>query len=119
MDEWKPSEKFVGTLRVQAGFHHYELNRTRVPTAEAPSLASAIGFQDRVAKTEQNQGSCHESGCIIFDKQNSLHRALRLTDRRRGYRLLATNRIHTGISVVDVEHSRCGKQRINVWKIAS
>src|SRR5882724_6512728 len=113
MDELKPSEKFVGTLiRVQAGFHHYELDRTRVPTANAPSLTSAIGFQDRVAKAAQNQGPCHETGCVIFDKQNSLHGALRLTDRRRGLSPLATNRIHTGISVVDVEHPRCGKQRI-------
>src|SRR6266446_8671340 len=87
MDELKPSEKFVETVRVETGFHHCEADRPLVPTANAPSLASAIGFQDRVAKAAQNQGPCHESGCIIFDKQNSLHGALRLTDRRRGYRL--------------------------------
>jgi hypothetical protein len=55
MDELKPTEKFVDALVVQTGFHHYEVNRPLVLTADAPSLASAIGFQDRVAKAAQNQ----------------------------------------------------------------
>src|SRR2546427_498236 len=74
MDELKPSEKLVGTVMVQGGFHHYEADRPLVLTANAPSLASAIGFQYRVAKAAKNQGPCYENGCVIFDKQDSLHR---------------------------------------------
>ena len=118
MDELKPSEKFVGTLRVQAGFHHYELDRTRVPTAEAPSLASAIGFQDRVAKQSRiKDRATRAAASFSISRIVSIGHSVSPTGV--GVSPLATNRIHTGVSVVDVEHQRCGKQRINVWKIAS
>ena len=56
MDELKPSNKLVGAVMVQTGFHHYEADRPPVLSADAPSLAPAVGFQDRVAKAAQNQG---------------------------------------------------------------
>ena len=67
MDELKPGQKFVDTIMIQTGFHHYQTDRPRVLTAEAPSLASATGFQDRVPKGVKNQGPRYESGGIVFD----------------------------------------------------
>src|SRR5438094_10419456 len=101
MDELKPSEKLVGTVMVQADFHNYEADRARVLTANTPSLASAIGFQYRVAKAAKNQRPCHEGGCVIFDKQDGLH-GHSVSPTGVGASPLATNRIHTGVSVVNV-----------------
>ena len=67
MDELKPSEKLVGTVMVQAGFHHYEADRPGVLTAEAPSLSSATGFQDRVAKAAHRQAQRQQIGGIAFE----------------------------------------------------
>jgi hypothetical protein len=40
MDELKPSEKFVDSLMVQTGFHHYEVDRPLVLVAGTPSVAN-------------------------------------------------------------------------------
>jgi hypothetical protein len=55
MDELQASAKFADSVVVQTGFHHYEVNRSLVPSANAPGLASAIGFNDGVAIAAQNQ----------------------------------------------------------------
>src|SRR5260221_522068 len=119
MDELKASEKFVGTVMVQTGFHDDEADRFRVLTADAPSLASAIGFQDRVAKAAQNQGSRYESGCLIFDKQNSLHGTLRPTDRRRGYRLWQPTGFTPALAWWMWSTHAVENSVFNVWKVAS
>src|SRR5438445_1022708 len=74
MDELKPSEKLVGTLRIQADFHHYEADRPGVLTADAPNLSSVTGFQDCVAKAAQNQGPCYKLGSLTFDKEDCFHK---------------------------------------------
>ena len=75
MDELQPSEKFAGTVMIQTGFHHYETDRARVLTADAPSLASVAGFQDRVSKAVKNQGPRNESCGIVFNQEDGLHGA--------------------------------------------
>jgi len=75
MDELQPSEKFAGTVMIQTGFHHNEADRPRVLTADAPSLASVTGFQDRVSKAVKNQGPRYESCGIVFNQEDGLHGA--------------------------------------------
>ena len=70
----KPSDEFDGTVVDKIGFHQNEVDPPLVLVAGTPSVISAIGFQDRVAKAAKNQGPCYESGCVIFDEKNSLHR---------------------------------------------
>ena len=67
MDELKPSEKLVGTVMVQTGFHHDEADCPGVVTAVAPNLSSVTGLQDRVAKTAHRQGQRQQIGGIVFD----------------------------------------------------
>ena len=54
MDELKSSKKFVDTVMIQTGLHHYEVDWPHVFSADAPSRTSAIGFKDRVAKAAKN-----------------------------------------------------------------
>jgi hypothetical protein len=74
VQELKSSDEFDGTVVVKIGLRHYEVDRPLVLVAGTPSFARATGFQDRVAKAVKNQGPCYESGCVIFDEKNSLHR---------------------------------------------
>jgi hypothetical protein len=45
--------------------------------ADAPSLASAGGLQDRVAEAAEDQGLRYQMGGIVFDQENGLRTALR------------------------------------------
>jgi hypothetical protein len=74
MDELKPGDELAVTGLIQTGFHHYDMDRSTVLSTNAPSLTSASGFEDCVAKAAQNQRSSYESGCIIFDEENGLYR---------------------------------------------
>ena len=111
MDELKPGKKFVGTVMIESGFHQYEADRARVLTANTPSLASAIGFQYRVAKAAKNQRPCHEGGCVIFNKQDGLH-GHSVSPTGVGGIAFGNQPDSTGVSVVDMEHPRCRKQRL-------
>ena len=55
MQKLKPSDEFDGTVIVKIGHHQYEVDRPLMLVAGTPSVTSAIGFQDRVAKAAQDQ----------------------------------------------------------------
>jgi hypothetical protein len=74
VQELKPSDESAGTVVDKIGFHQNEVDRPLVLVAGTPSVISATGFQDRVAKAAKNQGPCYEGGCVIFDEKNGLHR---------------------------------------------
>ena len=58
-NELKPSEEFAKAVTVQNSIRQYEVDRSLVLAADAPSLASAIDFQHRVAKGTQAHGQGH------------------------------------------------------------
>ena len=55
-DELKPSNEVVGVVIVQNDLRYDQVDRPRVLAANAPSLTSANGFENRVAEGTQNQG---------------------------------------------------------------
>jgi hypothetical protein len=58
-NELKPSEEFAKAVTVQNSLRQYEVDRSLVLAADAPSLTSAIGFQHRVAKGTEDHGQGH------------------------------------------------------------
>ena len=55
MQKLKPSNEFDGTVILQNGVQQHEVDWPMVLVAGTPTVTSAIGFQDRIAKAVQNQ----------------------------------------------------------------